>query len=75
MSPAQLSAVRQVYSDSFSESMKVCAVISGACVLATLLTLRRERLDIMGRRKEQFIENLKFEGGERGRVECGEIEG
>lgn len=65
MGPAQLSAVRQTYSDSFSESMKVCAVISGACVLAIMLTFRREKLDIKGRRKVQFIENIKFEAAER----------
>ncbi|KUJ13592.1 MFS multidrug transporter-like protein [Mollisia scopiformis] len=60
MTPFQLSAVRQTYSDSFSESMKVCAAISGACVLATLLTFRKQKMDIMGRRKEQFIDNMKF---------------
>ncbi|KAF8848497.1 MFS multidrug transporter-like protein [Acephala macrosclerotiorum] len=60
MSPKQLEAVRKTYADSFSESMKVCAAVSGVCVLATGLTWRRRRMDIMGRRKEQFIDNMKF---------------
>jgi len=65
MSPTQLEAVRQTYSDSFSESMKVCAAISGACVLATLLTFRKQKMDIMGRRKEQFIDNMKYVAGQK----------
>lgn len=40
--------------------MKFCAAVSGACVLVTLLTYRKKRMDIMGRRKEQFIDNMKF---------------
>lgn len=65
MTPAQLEAVRQTYSDSFSESMKVCAAVSGACVLATGLTWRGERMDIMARRKEQFIDNMRFVAGQK----------
>ncbi|KAE8448857.1 hypothetical protein EG329_008859 [Mollisiaceae sp. DMI_Dod_QoI] len=65
MTPAQISAVRQTYSDSFSEGMKVCAAISGACVIATLLTFKRQKMDILGRRKEQYIENRGWEAGRR----------
>lgn len=53
MTPAQLHAVRQAYSDSFSEGMKVCAAISAACVLACLLTYRRHGVDLAERRAEQ----------------------
>ena len=40
--------------------MTVCAAISGACVLATLLTYRKQPLDLIGRRKEQAVEYMKF---------------
>jgi hypothetical protein len=65
MTIAQLHAVRQAYSDSFSEAMTVCAAISGACVLATLLTYRKQPLDIIGRRKEQAVEYMRFVKGVR----------
>lgn len=40
--------------------MKVCAAVSGACVLITFLTFRKEKVDIMERRKEQYVDNMKF---------------
>lgn len=65
--PAQLLAVRKAYSDSFSESMKVCAAVSGACVLVTLLTYRKRPMVIMERRREQveeYVELMAREGRE-----------
>jgi hypothetical protein len=60
MTIPQLHAVRQAYSDSFGEAMIVCAAISAACVLATLLTYRKQPLDLIERRKEQATEYMKF---------------
>lgn len=51
---AQLHAVRQAYSDSFSEGMKVCAAVSAVCALATLMTFRRNVPDVARRRAEQL---------------------
>jgi hypothetical protein len=41
MTEAQLHSVRQAYSDAFAEEMRVCAIVSGVCVLAALATYRR----------------------------------
>jgi hypothetical protein len=56
MTPAQLHAVRQAYSDSFSEVMKVCAAVSAACAVACLLAYRRRGVDLEARREELFRE-------------------
>ncbi|KAL2072915.1 hypothetical protein VTL71DRAFT_10239 [Oculimacula yallundae] len=56
LSQAQHLAVRAAYSSAFSESMKVCAAVSGACVLATLVTYRKKPMVIMERRGEQVRE-------------------
>ncbi|KAH9217857.1 MFS multidrug transporter-like protein [Leptodontidium sp. 2 PMI_412] len=53
LTETQLLAVRKAYSAAFSESMKVCAAVSGACVLATLITFRKKPMVIMERRGEQ----------------------
>ncbi|KAI9049749.1 hypothetical protein LZ554_005901 [Drepanopeziza brunnea f. sp. 'monogermtubi'] len=58
-------AVRQAYTDAFSESMRVCAAISGACVLATLLTYRRRPMVIMERRREQVRSHIALEMEEK----------
>jgi hypothetical protein len=52
MTLAQLHAVRQVYSDSFSEVTKVCAAVSAACAVACLLAFRWHGVDLEIRMKE-----------------------
>ncbi len=52
MTPAELHAVRQAYSDSFSEVMKVCAAVSSACAIACLLAFRWHGVDLETRIKE-----------------------
>ncbi|KAG0646091.1 Rubrofusarin-specific efflux pump aurT [Hyphodiscus hymeniophilus] len=54
-SPDQLHAVRQAYSNAFNEDMRICAVVSGLCILITLGTFRKNTQPIMERRKEQFV--------------------
>lgn len=65
LSSAQLEAVRGAYADSFAESMKVCAAISAACVLATGLTWRRKGIDVRKRMKEQIMEQRRRVRAER----------
>lgn len=56
MTYAQIHAVRQAYSDSFSEDMKVCAIVTGVCVLVTIGTWTRNPVSIEQRHKEQAEE-------------------
>lgn len=51
----QLHAIRQAYSDSFSEGMKVCAAVAAVCAVATLMTYRRNVPDVAARREEQLM--------------------
>ncbi|KAH7357280.1 MFS multidrug transporter-like protein [Rhexocercosporidium sp. MPI-PUGE-AT-0058] len=67
LTETQLLAVRKAYSTAFSESMKVCAAVSAACVLATLITFRKKPMVIMERRGEQvreYTELMMREGSE-----------
>jgi hypothetical protein len=57
MTPAQLHAVRQVYSDSFSEGMQVCAAVSAACVVACAFAYRRHGVDLEARMEESREED------------------
>jgi hypothetical protein len=59
LSPAQLHAIRQAYSDAFNEVMRVCAIVAGICVLLTIGTFQRNPLDIPERRKQQVINEQK----------------
>lgn len=56
LQPAQLQAIRRAHSNAFNESLRVCAIIAGACVLITLGTFQRHPLDIEERRKQQIME-------------------
>jgi hypothetical protein len=57
MTPVQIHAVKQAYSDAFSESMKVCAVLGGVGVLVSLLVWRRVPVEVGVRRREQVEED------------------
>jgi hypothetical protein len=59
LSPAQLHAIRQAYSDAFNEDMRVCTVVAGVCVLLTIGTFQRNPIDIPERRKQQVINEQK----------------
>ena len=58
--PAQWQAVRETYAESFNESMRVCAIISGVCILITLGTFRKKQMDMKENRKAQ-LERMKAE--------------
>lgn len=49
--------------------MKVCAVVSAACVLATGLSYKRVAMDVQGRRKEQWLEEKRRLRAEREKEE------
>ncbi|PQE08806.1 major facilitator superfamily transporter protein [Rutstroemia sp. NJR-2017a WRK4] len=53
---AQLEAVRQAYSDAFHGDMKVCAIVTGACVLVALGTYQRNPPTLEERAIEQKAE-------------------
>lgn len=54
-SQAQAHAVTQAYGDAFSEDLRVCAIISGICVLVTLGTFQKNRQPVLERRRDQQI--------------------
>ncbi|ATZ49074.1 hypothetical protein BCIN_04g02680 [Botrytis cinerea B05.10] len=64
MTYAQLHAVRQAYSDSFSEDMKVCAIVAGVCVLVTIGTWKKNPVTIEQRFREQIEEEVQRAKGE-----------
>ncbi|KAF3767479.1 hypothetical protein M406DRAFT_39663 [Cryphonectria parasitica EP155] len=53
LTEAQLAVIRKTYNDSFTETMKVCAIVAGVGVLITLGTYRRGRLSIAEQRQQQ----------------------
>jgi hypothetical protein len=55
----QLLAIRKTYADAFSTDMKVSAAVAGVAVLATVLTFRREKVDVQERFKERDVEEGK----------------
>lgn len=52
LTEAQLAVVRKTYNDSFTETMKVCAIVAGIGVLITMGTLRRDRLPLLEQRQQ-----------------------
>ncbi|KAF7896141.1 hypothetical protein EAF00_006156 [Botryotinia globosa] len=59
MTDSQLHAVRQAYSDSFSEDMKVCAIVAGVCVSVTVGTWKKNPVTIEQRLREQIAEEVQ----------------
>ncbi|KAG4029459.1 hypothetical protein MFRU_015g00040 [Monilinia fructicola] len=59
MTYAEIQAVRQAYSDSFSEDMKVCAIVAGICVLVTIGTWKKNPVTIQQRLNEQIEEETE----------------
>jgi hypothetical protein len=53
---SQIEAVRQAYSDAFSEDMRLCAIIAGICILVTLGTFRRNPPNMQEMRRRQVEE-------------------
>ncbi|TGO35759.1 hypothetical protein BHYA_0147g00240 [Botrytis hyacinthi] len=64
MSDSQLDSVRQAYSDSFSEDMKVCAIVASVCVLVTVGTWKKNPVTIEQRLREQIAEEVRRAKGQ-----------
>ena len=56
LTPAQYAAIRKTYNDSFTETMKVCAIVAGIGILLTMGTYRRGRVPLKAQR-EQLVQN------------------
>lgn len=52
----QLQAVRKAYSDSFRQDLRVCAIISGICILITLSAYRHNPEPVLETRRRFMLE-------------------
>jgi len=59
LSPEQLQAVRQATADAFDQTLRVCAIIAGVCILITLGIFKRNPVDLTVRREEMLMEDLQ----------------
>ncbi|MCJ1392789.1 hypothetical protein MMC18_005660 [Xylographa bjoerkii] len=67
LSPIQLLAVRQAYSDAFSETLKVCAIVTGVGVVAALGTFQWNPMRMDERLNQRQAEQQNhLAGRERG---------
>lgn len=58
LTPEQYAAIRKTYNDSFTETMKVCAIIAGVGVLLTMGTYRRDRVSLKAQREQQVSNEI-----------------
>jgi hypothetical protein len=54
LSPAQVFAIRQAYTDAFKETLIVCSIISGVALLVTAGGFHKKPMTMDDRRKQQF---------------------
>lgn len=59
LSPAQIQAVRKVYSDSFNETLRVCTIIAAVGILVTLFVYQNDKLGMQERRKQQVMQEMQ----------------
>ncbi|KAL1599693.1 hypothetical protein SLS60_007496 [Paraconiothyrium brasiliense] len=50
----EVHAVKQAYTDAFDDTLVVCSIVSGVCLLVTLGCWRKDPLSIAERREQQF---------------------
>ncbi|MCJ1399791.1 hypothetical protein MMC11_002994 [Xylographa trunciseda] len=60
LSPAQLEAVRQAYSDAFGETLEVCAIVMGICVVVTLGIFQRHPMSTDEKLEHRIVEQRKY---------------
>lgn len=58
LSDAQMAAIRKTYNDSFTETMRVCAIVAGIGVVLTMGTYSRDRLPLVEQRDRQVGEEI-----------------
>lgn len=51
--------LRQAFTDAFNESMVVCAIIAGICLVVSLFTFRRNPASPVERRKANLIQEIR----------------
>lgn len=68
LTPAQYAVVRKTYNDSFTETMKVCAIIAGVGVLLTMGTYRRGRVPLHTQREQQVRDEIERRRAEKDAV-------
>lgn len=54
LSADEVHSVKQAFTDAFDDTLIVCSIISGVCVLVTLGCWRRNPLSIQEMREQQF---------------------
>lgn len=65
---AQYAAIRKTYNDSFTETMKVCAIISGVGIFLTAGTYRRDRVSLNAQRERQVHDEIERRRAEKDAV-------
>jgi hypothetical protein len=55
----QQNAVRQAHSDAFRQDLRVCAIISGVCILVTLVAYRHKPEPVVETRRRYMLEEQK----------------
>jgi hypothetical protein len=74
LSPAQVFAIRQAYTDAFNETLVVCSVIGGIALLVTIGGWQKHPLTMKNRRQQQFQnEAVRQKQLEEARVEAAGI--
>lgn len=58
LTDAQDAALRKTYNDSFTQTMKICAIIAGIGAILTIGTYRRQRKSLDDMRKSQIREEV-----------------
>lgn len=61
----QQAAIRKTYNDSFTEAMKVCAVVAGIGILITMGTYRRDRVPIQKQREQTVCDEIRRRRAEK----------
>ncbi|PSS02246.1 major facilitator superfamily transporter [Coniella lustricola] len=65
LTPAQLTAIRTAYNNAFTETMKVCAIVTGIGVLIALGTYRHGRVPLGDQRAQQVKAEIERRRAER----------
>lgn len=65
LTQAQYAAIRKTYNDSFTETMKVCAIVAGIGVVLTVGTYRRNRVPLKAQRDQQVHKEIERRRAEK----------
>ena len=68
-SSGQAETERRAFAATYSESMVVCAVIAGICVLVSLFLYRKNPVPVDIRRKENFMQEMSRRKAKKAEME------